>query len=411
MNFPVQEKITPTPQNEVTKISTGGIHKINAGWWEMQMDLGAATLPFKFEFNPDNYTITIHNAEEKIVCELVLFKNDSLFFRAPVFDNEFRMKIIHHGKMTGTWHNLSKGKNYVIPCSALYSGKEIIPAQKSDLSDKWEVTFSPGTENNYKSIGLFSALPNENGSTSFTGTFLTESGDYRFLEGKNNHNEFHLASFDGGHAFLFKGKYNNNNDTIKGTFYSGTHWSEPFIAWRNKSFELTNPDSITFLKPGYSSVEFGFPDLNGNLVKFPSEKYKGKVTVIEILGSWCPNCMDQTNFMRDIYNDYHSKGLEVIGLCFERCDDFNKSVAAVSRMKENLNVPYELLVAGVASKSEAGKKLPMLSAIMSYPTTIYIDKNGKIRKIYTGFYGPSTGKYYERFTEQTRSFLEKLLNE
>ena len=53
----------------------------------------------------------------------------------------------------------------------------------------------------------------------------------------------------------------------------------------------------------------------------------------------------------------------------------------------------------------------MLNKIISYPTTIFIDKKGNVRKIYTGFSGPATGEAYTDFVKETTEFVEMLLRE
>jgi thiol-disulfide isomerase/thioredoxin len=146
-------------------------------------------------------------------------------------------------------------------------------------------------------------------------------------------------------------------------------------------------------------------------VNFPSEKYKNKVTIIQIMGTWCPNCMDETKVLSDFYNKYNSRGMEVIGLAFETTSDFEKASKDVSNHKKHFNAQYEFLIAGQSGTKNASAALPMLNQVMSFPTTIFIDKKGVVRKISTGFYGPSTGSYYSRYIEQTSDFIEKLLVE
>jgi thiol-disulfide isomerase/thioredoxin len=286
----------------------------------------------------------------------------------------------------------------------LPDGAKYYPSQ---LDGKWEVTFSPGTKDEYKSIGVFKS---EN--LKITGTFMTETGDYRYLEGIGNMiDPIQLSCFDGSHAFYFDYSPNKNNDTLNGMFYSGKHWKEPWVAVRNDKFDLRNPDSLTFLKEGFEDVRFSFPNLSNEKVNFPSEKYKNKVTIIQIMGTWCPNCMDETKVLSDFYNKYNSRGMEVIGLAFETTSDFEKASKDVSNHKKHFNAQYEFLIAGQSGTKNASAALPMLNQVMSFPTTIFIDKKGVVRKISTGFYGPSTGSYYSRYIEQTSDFIEKLLVE
>ena len=385
------------------------------GWWLMKMDLGAEKLPIRFSLDTKTNCITIYNAEERIVCEPATITKDSLLFRAPVFQNEFRLKIINSKKVEGYWYNTSKG-NYKIACSAMYHSDEntsLINGTYKQIN--YEVHFSSNTTDEYDAIGVFKFYESINLHnkiyTPVTGTFLTETGDYRYLEGNLVEGNLSLSCFDGSHAFLFKSQYGKSNDTLKGVFYSGNHFKEPWVGWENPKAKLRNPDSLTYLKPGFESIEFSFPDLEKNMVNFPSKQFENKVTIVEIMGSWCPNCMDETVYLQYLKTRYANSNLQIIALCYERYDNFEKSVNSVKKMKESLGAEYQFLIAGSANKQKASETLPMLSSIYSFPTTIYIDKKGKIRKIFTGYYGPSTGSYHTMYKEQTESFIEKLLKE
>ena len=129
------------------------------------------------------------------------------------------------------------------------------------------------------------------------------------------------------------------------------------------------------------------------------------------MGTWCPNCVDETKFLSPFYDKYKPKGLEIIGLAFERTDDFDKAVSNVNRLKAKFQANYEFLITMKTGSQQASEALPMLNKVMAFPTTIYIDKKGDVRKIYTGFYGPATGENYTKYIKETTAFVEKLLAE
>ena len=375
--------------------------------WRAELDLGEAALPFFFELSENQ--ITIINAEERIEIEAIQRKGDSIVIEMPYFDSEIKAKFTSDSTMKGTWLNYSKGKNYQVPFFASTSGLKnrfnVNLETAMSYFGKWETTFSPDTISAQKAIGIFQQSGNK-----ITGTFVTETGDYRFLEGNATDDSLFLSCFDGAHAFLFKAKLNDDG-TLEGIFWSGNHWKEPWIAKRNETIELTHPDSLTFLKNGYDKFAFTFPDLDSNLVSLADDKYQGKVVIIQIMGTWCPNCVDETKFLSKLYDKHHEKGLEIIGLAYERASDFQKAVQNVQKHKAVLNAEYDFLIAGNSKKTKAAETLPMLNHIMSYPTAIFIDKKGKIQKIHTGFYGPGTGVYYENFVKEITAFVEELLTE
>ncbi|MBX7094384.1 MAG: TlpA family protein disulfide reductase [Flavobacteriales bacterium] len=387
---------------------------LSVGEWKMNMQLSATDfLPFRFNLLEENnkYYAEVVNGTEKIKSLELSLNGDSIFFRLPIFDSEFRLKRMDQGTLVGAWYNYTRCCNYHIDVSAKFGSEErfVLPESLSedpaDFNGKWKVIFSPGTDDQYDAVGLFEQKNNR-----ISGTFLTETGDYRFLEGNVFGNRMLLSCFDGSHAFLFDARLNAEQQ-LSGKFFSGKHWQEPWTANRNAAFELANPDSLTYIKPGYSGLNFAFPNLKGETVSFPSDNYTNKVVIVQLMGSWCPNCMDETAFLKDLYNEYHAQGLEIISLCYERSENFEESVRNVSNHKNHLGANWQFLIAGSASKEKAAKTLPMLNHVMSFPTSIFIDKNGKVRKIHTGFYGPGTGDYFTRYSELNRNFVEKLLAE
>lgn len=133
--------------------------------------------------------------------------------------------------------------------------------------------------------------------------------------------------------------------------------------------------------------------------------------MVQAMGTWCPNCMDETTLYTQIYQQYKDKGLEMVALAFEAADSLPQAKPALQRYQKHFNLPYPILFAGKASKKNALQALPVLDSFTSFPTTIFIDRKGNIRKIHTGFSGPATGKDYEQFIANLKNFLDTLLSE
>lgn len=383
------------------------------GIWHLDFLLSPNnTLPVEFTLNKtdSSYEAEFSNAEEKITVKDVKIDGNKITIKDEVFNSWFKGEIVSPTKIKGFWYK--DNVTYKIPFEALQGVKERFPKPENlsknqpNITGKWEVDFSKGTDNHYKAIGQFQQV-----DSYVTGTFITETGDYRFLEGNIYNNNLYLSCFDGAHAFLFKASFING--VLEGNFWSGTHWEEPFVAIRNQNFELTNPDSLTFLKDGFKTIEFKLPNVDRKIVSLADEKYQNKVVIVNIMGPWCPNCKDETAYLTELYNKYHSPadGLEIIALSFDKTNDFETSKNNIKKLQKHFKSDYDFLIAGKASKIEAAKVLPMLNQIMSYPTSIFIDKKGKVRKIRTGFYGPGTGNYYKRYTEETEIFVQTMLKE
>lgn len=385
---------------------------LQTGLWQGTLSLQKdINLPFRFSIQNQNdqWSMVIFNDTEKINVDEVYTLGDSIIFRMPVFDSELHCRANGSTFLEGSWINFSRKDRNRIPFKA-YSLSNVklrapLPANQN-LKGRWEASFSPHTQDNSKAIGVFDIHQDILG-----GTFLTETGDYRFLSGQfEDSSSFYLSCFDGSHAFLFTGRIKGDS-IINGHFYSGAHHHETWAAKRNDKFKLRNPDSLTYLKPGYTGIDFNFKNTEGRNVSLKDEKFKNKVVIVQLMGTWCPNCMDETKFLASFYDRYKGKGLEVVALAFERTDDFAKAVSNIERSKKRFNAGYEFLITMKTGNAQASQALPMLNAVMAFPTTIYIDKKGKVRKIYTGFNGPATGNAYTKFEEDTKRFIEKLLSE
>ena len=374
--------------------------------WQANLDLGEEKLPFNFMLSESGESINMElvNGDEHIPVREIERRGDSIFISLPYFHSEIRGRF-NRDAMEGYWHNYSR-RDYKIPFYAKKGIHQRFPSSpeknKQNAAGKWEVTFSPGPDS-YKAIGMF-----EQEGDRLTGTFMTETGDYRYLEGTVQNNQILLSTFDGAHAFLFKAELDEKGE-MKGKFWSGIHWTEDWTAVRNESFELTHPDSLTYLKEGYSSLEFEFPDLDGNMVSLKDPRFQNKVVIVELMGTWCPNCMDGTRFLNGLNDKYKEDGLEIVALAFEVSPEFEDAKKRILKHQKDLDANFDFLIAGQASKKEASDKLPMLNSISSFPTTIYIDRNGKVRRIFTGIYGPGTGKYNQTYNKGLEEFVEKLL--
>ena len=386
--------------------------RVHLGEWRGSLALNDTTeLPFTFsvELQPEGYSLTLHNAAENIEVESLFVTKDSINWHMPVFDSWFKCKIDSLGGFQGTFFNNSSSRSYQLKFHAQYNLPRF-PLCKScyktcNFNGKWECDFSPGTKDSSMAIGLFNNFGNGT-----AGTFLTESGDDRFLEGGlTDACTLTLSSFDGSHAFLFKAKQNHDG-TIHGDAWYGKFGHEKWIAKRNENFQLRDPQKLTYVKDS-SNINFTFNDLNGNPVSLSDPKFEGKVVIVQIMGSWCPNCMDETAWMEEVYKKYNAQGLEIIGLAFERSADTAKANANIRRLKAHYGVDYTLLNTGKSGAKGAAESLPFLNAIMCFPTTIYIDRLGTVRMVYTGYNGPATGAAYEKESAETLRLIQLLLSE
>ncbi|WP_378188295.1 peroxiredoxin family protein [Aquimarina sp. W85] len=394
--------ITGCKQNKKQEIYT-----LKSGPWRATLSMqDHKKAPFLFEVF-DDQSLEIFNAEESIEVHEITIVDDSITIKLPVFEGYIKAKFISDSHIKGEF--IIESLNRSVPFEAHYGVQDrfaIKTKPKFEITGSWETMFSPNTQDSYIAKGIFK----QNGNI-VTGTFRTTTGDYRFLEGVLNGDKLQLSTFDGAHAFLFTAQVTNS--VMQGTFYSGQHWQEPFTAKLNPTYELPSEDSLTTITEEGKAFSFEFPDAQGNLVSNTDPEFKDKVLVIQVLGTWCPNCVDETKYYKQFYEANKDKNLAFIGLAFEYAKTEEKAFQSIQRFKNSLDVPYPILLAqyGSSSKQKAQEKLPMLNHVLSYPTTVILDTEGKVKKIHTGFNGPATGQKYIDFKNEFESFMKTLLEE
>ncbi|WP_339653769.1 TlpA disulfide reductase family protein [uncultured Maribacter sp.] len=382
---------------------------LKEGVWRVELDvMDFQVLPFNLRVNKkknSSYTMQIINAEEVIEIDEIVTNGDSIIIKTPVFE----------GYLAGTFTDkeikgqfIKESLDRIVPFKAIYGIEDRFDSEtkknNKDVSGIWETYFSPHSNEEYIGKGIF--LQNKN---RVTGTFRTTTGDYRYLDGIMDGDSLKLSAFDGAHAFLFTAKVTDSSMT--GIFYSGNHFKEPFVSIRNDGYELPDPDSLTFINEGYDRLAFTFPESNGNMVSLNDDEYQNKVVIVQLMGTWCPNCLDESKFLVNYLNE--NENLKVIGLAFESAKTKEKAFKGIERLKDRIGLTYPILLAqfGSVDKVEAQQKLPMLNHVLSFPTTIFIDKKGKVRKIHTGFNGPATGDKFIEFKKNFNQLVTDLLNE
>jgi thiol-disulfide isomerase/thioredoxin len=383
--------------------------ELKTGTWRGILKIQGQELPFNFRVVKDfeaGYDAYLKNAGEELLLDEVTFVNDSVNMVLHVFDAQLRAAVIGNSLKGFFTHNYNP--NFKVPFEATLGDdfrfqKTDSAATAQDFSGTYQVLFVNETDTT-QSIGVV----NQKGNYA-EGSFLTTTGDYRFLEGGVFNDTLFLSTFDGNHTYLFKAV--KNDSTLTGDFWSGRSYHQTWTAIKNENASLPNAESLTYLKPGYETLTFSFPDLDGKNVSLTDERFKNKVVILQLFGTWCPNCMDETKYLSPWYDNNKNRGVEIVGLAFERKPDFDYASERVKKMKAKWGVNYDFVIAGVNDKTKAGEALPELNKVVAFPTTIFIGKDGKVKHIHTGFEGPGTGVYHERWKQRFNEIINELLSE
>lgn len=388
--------------------------KLPSSWraWLVRQDSNTVVFQLKQITEQGKTIFYIINAAEKIRIDAVTVTKDSVHFSMPVFESSFAARRNTDGSLRGIW---TKGTGtvtqywpfFAFPNQpyrfALSSGQA-----KTNISGRWDVTLTRANGTLRKAVAEFVQSGNK-----LTGTFLTPSGDYRYLDGVVTGDSLKLSTFDGAHAYTFYAKVDNAKNISGGVYYSGINGKETWVAQKDARIKAPEQNEPTSLREGESRLNFTFNDLQDRPVSINDEQYKDKVVIIQIMGSWCPNCMDETKFLSDYYDKNKNRGVEVIGLAYEYSTDLDRSKKSLGKFQKLFNVQYPMLITGATSGDEmkTEKTLPQLTPIRGFPTTIFIDKKGNVRESHGTFYGPGTGKHFEEYKKEFYKLVDGLLSE
>lgn len=403
---------TPDTTTGSQERAAGSDQLLKPGAWRVVVDMQGVKMPFQMEVMPavngGDPRVYFINGEERVEAQSVDEQDGMVEVRMDSFNTGLTGRI-DGDTWTGTLYKVKRDVTEQLPFVAThgqhYRFFQMLQKPEIDVSGRWEVTFTEPDGETYPAVGIF-----KQDGANVTGTFLTTTSDYRFLAGSVRGSKLFLSAYDGYHIFHFEAELTDDGRLV-GDFRSGASWQESWAAERNPQAELPDVDKLTYLKEGYESFDFTFPNLEGEQVSLSDPRFQDKVVIVQIAGSWCPNCADETRFLAPWYKQNKDRGVEVVALMFEHFDEFEKAAEQVKVWRQQWGVTYPTLIAGTSEKTTASGALPELNAVLAYPTTIFIGKDGKVQRIHNGFSGPATGERHEQEIASFNATVDALLNE
>jgi thiol-disulfide isomerase/thioredoxin len=374
------------------------------------LSLPGGEAPFGLEVarEQERYVLYLLNGTERTRVDNVRLENGELVAVFPGYENSLRAAIRRDGLEGSVTLIKSGGKEQVIPFRATrgdsYRFYREAAAPAATVAGRWAVTLTDDAGEQTPAVALF-----EQQADRVTGTVMTPTGDHRFLEGQMKEDELQLSTFAGGLAYLYRLRATQDG-ALEGEYWQGTASHSKVRAVRDANAQLSSAPE-TSLKNESAPFDFTFKDVDGNAVSLSDPRFHGKVVLVTLGGSWCPNCHDEAMFLVPFYRTYRDKGFEIVALMFERHGEYEKAAQAVRGYRKDLGIEFPTLIAGVSDTDLASQALPTLSGIYGYPTTIFVDKQGKVRKIHTGFTGPATGHHYDEYVAEFTAFVDQLLAE
>ncbi len=396
-----------------------------AGLWRAWLDSPGGELPFGLELRPapggaaaGTWQAFLLNPPERIPIARAKWTAGELVLHLDPYASTIRARLGTSAQsLDGTWRKQKGADAFVeLPFHARFGAARrfaALPAEPAPaaLPPRWRVKFTTESE---PAVGLFS----EQAPDRLTGTFLTTTGDYRYLAGNRDGDRLRLSCFDGAHAFLFDARLIPGDPLrtpaaprLAGDFYSGDRWHDTFTAEPDDKAQLADPFAQSRYNPQAELGALHFPDVQGRSRSLTEPAFQGKARILEIFGTWCPNCNDATAYLVELDRKYRRRGLSIVGLAFEVTGDLGQDTAQVQRFTAFHHVGYPVLIAGLADKEQASRSLPLLDRVRAYPTTIFLHRDGRVRAVHSGFSGPATGADHAELRRHFTELIEELLAE
>ena len=369
------------------------------GIWEIQLKLQDQSLPVLLDLKQNKDTLSgfLLNSSERIPLTGKI-ENNTYELEIGSHYAVLRGELSREG-LSGNWIRTNKD-NYKVG----YSGNKVA---KNSLYEKYEQVDSLiNIEGKWKiqltSEKLGMGLFKQKGSR-IQGSILTNTGDYRFLDGFIEQDKVLLTGFDGVFSFVIKMII--SNEKLKATLYSGNSYKADITGIKDDKFQLKDPNSITEIK-GDRKVSLDLNDIFGNKISLNNNNIK----VIQLFGSWCPNCIDETHFILDWKKNRPEKASQVdfIALAFERTTSKKEAMINLKKVSKKLKMNYPIALIDFDKSVSVNTVLP-IEKINAFPTTIFLNRKNEIVKIHTGFSGQATQDVFEDFQRDFNLMIDSLI--
>jgi thiol-disulfide isomerase/thioredoxin len=374
-----------------------------AGPWRAALDLAGGTLKFRVEVEAAGTALSgkLCNGQQCDAFSSVLVQGDSVRFELADYAATITAAV-RGDSLVGYYRNVGNRGPRVISFRAS-RGVWPVSAAPAWLAGRWYALFR-GSVGDTPRIFEF-----RNGPAGLEGTIIGNSGDYSHFSGEAMRDSFALSRFDGSFVYLLAGSL--EGDTLRGTFHAGLKAQTPFVAVRAQGPSPLKPPTAVTRADTTAPFRFAFRDVNGALVQSDDRQFRGKVVVVDAFGTWCPTCHEAAPALVNLYRSRHAQGLEVVGLAYEVSGDTAVDGALVRRYRDKFGIPFPLLLAGTNDVDAAAATLPQLQGFTAFPTTIFIGRDGRVRRVHAGFYGPATGPQHGALIAAFADEVDRLLSE
>jgi thiol-disulfide isomerase/thioredoxin len=387
-----------------------------AGLWDAIVVSNGIEIPFRFEIAGDGADVQgfFFEGDRKVGSTAGSFADGVLKLDYDHL-NTLLEATLADGQLTGTYKNKRANSRPQDIRMRRFTPVSLEGEEAPPLAGTWEMRRNADEISAPRDTRTWHVFLRQSGAE-VSGSILRVDGDTGTLVGHWSKGKLVLSHFAGERPNLFEATLNPDG-TLAVTLNGNAHYmvvrkSEA----RAKGIpEPPDPSRYTSVTDPTRPFQFSFPDLTGKIVSNSDAQFRGKVVIISIGGSWCPNCHDEAPFLTEVYRDYHPRGLEIVGLMFENDPDPKVSGARVQAFMKRYGTPYPMLLAGTMTASPTTKTineaLPQLVNFGAYPTSIFLGRDGRVRSVHAGFASPATGEEHVRLKQELREVIERLLAE
>ena len=374
-----------------------------AGLWDAAVVVNGLEVPFRFEIAGNGASITgsFFNGDEKVTSTGGKFENGSLTLDFDHYATQIEAVVLN-GRLAGVY-------NRATGFYPFYARKFAPPAQFPNEIPQIDGLWTIGNVDSNKGEAAWHFIVRQSGAE-VTAAILRVDGDTGALAGTFRNGKFIVSHFSGARPLVLE-----LTPQKDGTLEILRNRTEKMVAVKDSEAKLkgvaepTDPSRHSSVKSPTEPFKFAFPDITGKIVSSTDARFRGKVVIVGIGGSWCPNCHDEAPFVSELYTKYKDKGLEIVELSFEEEAQKAKGYARLLAFNKRYGVNYTVLLAG--DQRDVQEKVPQIHNLNSFPTTIFIGRDGLVRGVHAGFAGAVSGVFHKTAKEEITATVERLLAE
>jgi thiol-disulfide isomerase/thioredoxin len=373
------------------------------GLWDATVIVNDVEIPFRLELGGSGSAAkgSFFNGDEKVTSTTGSFENGALVLSFDEYETKIEATL-KDGRLEGQYSRSTRGAPYPFQAKR-FTPTTVDAANVPSIAGLWNVQVKSS-----KGESAWQLIVRQSGGE-VSAAILRVDGDTGALTGTFANGKFVLSHFSGARPLRLE-----LTPQADGTLAVVQNKDNPLTALRSEVArakglpEPSDPSRFTSVKDPTEPLRFSFPDLNGKIVSNTDDRFRGKVVIVSISGSWCPNCHDEAPFLAELYRKYRGQGLEIVSLSFEEAAQL-KNPTRLRAFNKRYGIEYTVLLPG--EPKELADKVPQAVNLSSFPTTFLLGRDGRVRGVHAGFPGAASGKFHQQAKDETTADVERLLAE